>query len=52
MSIGETAPEQAVPGQQSGEDRPPSRDRLVLAIACVAQFMVVLDRTNDVLTRL
>src|ERR1700722_15036926 len=43
MSIGETTPGQAVPGQQSGGGRLPSRDSLVLAIACVAQFMVVLD---------
>src|SRR5580700_6654949 len=43
MSIGETTPGQAVPGQQSGGGRPSSRDSLVLAIACVAQFMVVLD---------
>src|SRR6202046_1928671 len=43
MSIGETTPGQAVPGQQSGGGRRPSRDSLVLAIACVAQFMVVLD---------
>src|ERR1700723_4041949 len=43
MSIGETTPGQAVPGQQSGGGRRPSRDTLVLAIACVAQFMVVLD---------
>jgi EmrB/QacA subfamily drug resistance transporter len=43
MSIGETTPGQAVPGQQSGDRRRPSRDSLVLAIACVGQFMVVLD---------
>src|SRR5580693_1010462 len=43
MSIGETTPGRAVPGQQSGGGRRPSRDSLVLAIACVAQFMVVLD---------
>ena len=43
MSIGETTPGQATPGQQSGDGRRPSRDSLVLAIACVAQFMVVLD---------
>ena len=43
MSIGKTTPGQAGPGQQSGHDRRPSRDSLVLAIACVAQFMVVLD---------
>ena len=43
MSIGETTPGQAAPGQQSGDRRRPSRDSLVLAIACVGQFMVVLD---------
>src|SRR5579859_1831183 len=43
MSIGKTTPGQAAPGQQSGDGRRPSRDSLVLAIACVAQFMVVLD---------
>src|SRR5579864_8506065 len=43
MSIGKTTPGQATPGQQSGGGRRPSRDSLVLAIACVAQFMVVLD---------
>ena len=43
MSIGRTTPGQATPGQQSGDGRRPSRDSLVLAIACVAQFMVVLD---------
>jgi EmrB/QacA subfamily drug resistance transporter len=43
MSIGKTTPGQAAPGQQSGDGRQPSRDSLVLAIACVAQFMVVLD---------
>src|SRR6202161_3655656 len=41
MSI--SVPGQATPGQQSGADREHSRDGLVLAIACVAQFMVVLD---------
>src|SRR5271155_3986433 len=41
MSI--SAPGQATPGQQSGDGRQHSRDGLVLAIACVAQFMVVLD---------
>ena len=43
MSIGKATPGQATPGQQSGDGRRPSRDSLVLAIACVAQFMVVLD---------
>ena len=43
MSIGETTPGQAAPGQQSGDRRRPSRDSMVLAIACVGQFMVVLD---------
>ena len=43
MSIGKTTPGRAAPGQQSGDGRRPSRDSLVLAIACVAQFMVVLD---------
>jgi MFS family permease len=43
MSIGETTPGQAAPGRQSGDRRRPSRDSLVLAIACVGQFMVVLD---------
>src|SRR6202161_3582941 len=43
MSIGKTTPGQAAPGQQSGAGRGPSRDGRVLAIACVAQFMVVLD---------
>src|ERR1700722_13386848 len=43
MSIGKTTPSQAAPGQQSGGGHRPSRDSLVLAIACVAQFMVVLD---------
>src|SRR5260370_20775026 len=41
MSI--SAAGQAASGQQSGDGWRPSRDRLVLAIACVAQFMVVLD---------
>src|ERR1700683_4810618 len=41
MSI--SVPGQATPGQQSGAGREHSRDGLVLAIACVAQFMVVLD---------
>src|SRR5271163_2675353 len=34
---------QAGPGQQSGDGRRHNQDSLVLAIACVAQFMVVLD---------
>src|SRR5271163_2929968 len=34
---------QAGPGQQSGDVRRHNQDSLVLAIACVAQFMVVLD---------
>src|SRR6202453_1719603 len=41
MSI--SVPGQATPGQQSGAGREHSRDGLVLAIACVAQFMLVLD---------
>src|SRR5271168_2773445 len=43
MSIGETTPGQTAPGRQSGDGRRPSRDSLILAIACVGQFMVVLD---------
>src|SRR3984893_1660746 len=43
MSIGGTAPGQAAPGQQSGDGRRASRDSLVLAIACVAQVMVLRD---------
>lgn len=40
---GQTKPGQAPPGQQSGAGRRHNHDSLVLAIACVAQFMVVLD---------
>src|SRR6202030_3941916 len=43
MSIGKTTPGRAAPGQQSGDGRRPSPHGLLLAIACVAQFMVVLD---------
>src|SRR5579871_3693925 len=43
MSIGRSASGQAAPGQRAGAGRRPGRDSLVLAIACVAQFMVVLD---------
>src|SRR5580693_8965925 len=43
MSISRSASGQAAPGQRAGAGRRPGRDSLVLAIACVAQFMVVLD---------
>jgi EmrB/QacA subfamily drug resistance transporter len=47
-TAGQAAPGQALPGQSSGDGSAPdgggrNHDSLVLAIACIAQFMVVLD---------